>query len=57
MNEVKTMPKHKIYFLLITGVFVIIAGTLAWLYFFDEMPKKTLPRAKQVMIFNVSIVT
>lgn len=54
--EVKTMVKQKTYFLVLLTVLVAMSGTLAWLYFFDDIPKKSPARARQVMLFDTSII-
>lgn len=54
--EVNTMLKHKTYFLVLLTVLFAMSGTLVWLYFFDDMPKKSPTRARQVMLLDSSII-
>lgn len=56
IGEVKTMLKQKTYFLVLLTVLFAMSGTLAWLYFFDDMPKKSPTRARQVMLLDMRII-
>lgn len=56
ITEVKTMLKQKTYFLVLLTVLFAMSGTLAWLYFFDDFPKKSPTRARQVMLIDTSII-
>ena len=49
------MLRQKTYILIILTAIVAMSGTVAWLYFFDDIPKKTLPRARQVLLLDLSI--
>jgi hypothetical protein len=44
--------QQKTSILLLVTLLVALSGTLVWLYVFDDIPKKTPTRAKQVMHYK-----
>lgn len=46
------MHFKKLSVLLAITLLVALSGTFVWLYFSDENPKRTLPRARQVLLID-----